>query len=63
MSNNPNNNILLGGNGVVINSQKIKPLILEKVIVKAKKAKEKDGADDVTVQEEKDEVKDDVVYG
>ncbi len=29
-------------NGLVVNAQKIKPLILEKVIVKAKKAKEKD---------------------
>lgn len=39
---NPNNNILLSGNGLVINGQKVKPLILEKVIVKAKKTKERD---------------------
>jgi len=64
MMNNPNNNILLGGNGTVVNSQKIKPLILEKVIVKAKKAKERDGNDEnLTTQEEKDEAKDDTIYG
>lgn len=65
LSNNPNNNILLGGNGAVINSQKIKPLILEKVVVKAKKAKgrdEKDGEENTTVQEEKEDTKEDVVY-
>lgn len=34
--------------GNIIHSQKIKPLILEKVIVKAKKAKEKDdNADEI----------------
>jgi len=37
-------NLLLGSNS--INSQKIKPLILEKVVVKAKKAKEKDQGND-----------------
>jgi hypothetical protein len=64
VSNNPNNNILLGGNGAVINGQKIKPLILEKVIVKAKKAKEKDDRDDNgTVQDDRDDLnKDEVVY-
>ena len=65
LSNNPNNNILLGGNGAVINIQKIKPLILEKVVVKAKKAKgrdEKDGEENTTVQEEKEDTKEDVVY-
>jgi len=35
-------NLLMGASGNVINSQKIKPLILEKVVVKAKKAKEKE---------------------
>jgi len=37
-------NLLMGASGNVINSQKIKPLILEKVVVKAKKAKEKEMA-------------------
>jgi len=37
-------NLLLGSNS--INSQKIKPLILEKVVVKAKKAKEKEATGD-----------------
>ena len=37
---------VLGNNGMVVNAQKIKPLILEKVIVKAKKAKEKDQGND-----------------
>jgi hypothetical protein len=36
----------LSQNGLVVNAQKIKPLILEKVIVKAKKAKEKDDEKD-----------------
>lgn len=40
---NPNN-MLMGASGQFINSQKIKPLILEKVVVKAKKAKEKEQA-------------------
>lgn len=35
-------NVLLNANGTFIQNNKIKPLILEKVIVKAKKAKEKD---------------------
>jgi len=35
-------NLLMGGSSNAINSQKIKPLILEKVVVKAKKAKEKE---------------------
>ena len=43
---NPNNNVLIGTNGVTVNSQKIKPLILEKVIVKAKKTKEKEQNND-----------------
>eukprot|EP00331_Platyophrya_macrostoma_P010334 CAMPEP_0176411950 /NCGR_PEP_ID=MMETSP0127-20121128/3878_1 /TAXON_ID=938130 /ORGANISM="Platyophrya macrostoma, Strain WH" /LENGTH=50 /DNA_ID=CAMNT_0017791577 /DNA_START=178 /DNA_END=330 /DNA_ORIENTATION=- len=34
--------VTLNGNANVIDSQKIRPLVLEKVIVKAKKAKEKD---------------------
>jgi len=36
----------LASNGLTVNAQKIKPLILEKVIVKAKKAKEKDQGND-----------------
>jgi len=39
---NTNPPMSLGGSGSIINSQKIKPLILEKVVVKAKKAKEKE---------------------
>jgi len=35
-------NLMMGGSSNAINSQKIKPLILEKVVVKAKKAKEKE---------------------
>lgn len=38
--------ITADGNVRFINSQKIKPLILEKVIVKAKKTKEKDNTVD-----------------
>jgi len=38
--NSTNSNVLLSGKDSVINSQKIRPFILEKVIVKAKKAKE-----------------------
>ena len=40
-----NNNILFNGNGAIVDAQKIKPLILEKVIVKAKKTKERDQGD------------------
>jgi len=43
---NKNSNVLLSGNNVVVNSQQIKPLIIEKVIVKAKKTKEKDQGDE-----------------
>jgi len=39
---NKNANVLLSGSNVVVNSQQIKPLIIEKVIVKAKKTKERD---------------------
>ncbi len=39
---NPNSNMLIGREGVFVDPDQIKPLILEKVIVKAKKAKEKD---------------------
>ena len=42
MAKTSNSNIFFGGNGVTVEGQKIKPLILEKVIVKAKKTKEKD---------------------
>jgi len=49
---------VLGSNGMVINGQKIKPLILEKVIVKAKKAKEKDQGND-NENEEKPEKEED----
>lgn len=51
----------VSGNGLAINAQKVKPLILEKVVVKAKKAKEKDTKEvdtqeeNVTVVEEKEE--------
>jgi hypothetical protein len=47
-----NNNVLRRGEGVNVNSQRIKPLILEKVIVKAKKSKEKDQLND---NDEKDD--------
>lgn len=53
---NSPNNILLSGNENIVNGQKIKPLILEKVIVKAKKTKEKDDSNN---QDDKDENKDD----
>ena len=43
---NKNANVLLSGSNVVVNSQQIKPLIIEKVIVKAKKTKEKDQNDE-----------------
>jgi hypothetical protein len=43
---NKNSNVLLSGTNVVVNSQQIKPLIIEKVIVKAKKTKEKDQGDE-----------------
>jgi len=39
---NKNANVLLSGSNMVVNSQQIKPLIIEKVIVKAKKTKERD---------------------
>lgn len=35
-----NNNVLMRGNGININTREIKPLIVEKVVVKAKKMKE-----------------------
>lgn len=47
-----NNNVLRRGEGLNVNSQKIKPLVLEKVIVKAKKSKEKDQLND---NDEKDD--------
>lgn len=40
-------NQILSNNGTQINTQKIKPLVLEKVVVKAKKAKEKDQGNDL----------------
>jgi len=45
-------NILLSGNENLINHQKIKPLILEKIIVKAKKSKEKDDDKEVDAKDE-----------
>ncbi len=48
------NPTLLNGNGQVIDASKIKPLILEKVIVKAKKTKDKDDKDDKEEREDKD---------
>jgi len=42
LTGNTSNNVMLNGNGTFVPNNKIKPLILEKVIVKAKKAKEKD---------------------
>jgi len=42
-------NVLMNGNGASVNGQEIKPLVLEKVIVKAKKTKE------VNMDDEKDE--------
>jgi len=41
-----NNNIMMGNNAFTVNSQKIRPLVLEKVVVKAKKAKDKDQGND-----------------
>lgn len=42
---NANSNVFQSKDGLLIDSQKIKPLILDKVIVKAKKTKEKEDAD------------------
>lgn len=53
---NTSNNILMTGNENIINAAKIKPLILEKVIVKAKKTKEKDDSNN---QDDRDENKED----
>lgn len=39
---NANNNMLISSKENMVSSQKIRPFILEKVVVKAKKAKEKD---------------------
>jgi hypothetical protein len=44
--NNSCRNVILNGSGTTINPQDIKPLILEKIIVKAKKTKEVGGCDD-----------------
>ena len=41
------NSIILNGHNIV-NSSKIKPLIIEKVIVKAKKSKDKDNLNEST---------------
>jgi len=41
---NASSNVYLGREGVFVQPEKIKPLVLEKVIVKAKKTKEKDDA-------------------
>lgn len=46
LTGNSTNNVMLNGNGAFVQNNKIKPLILEKVIVKAKKAKEKDFNDE-----------------
>lgn len=43
---NPNNNVFKTGNGLNVDVKAIKPLIVEKVIVKAKKIKEKAGGDE-----------------
>jgi len=42
VSNNANNNMLISSKENFVPTQKIRPFILEKVVVKAKKAKEKD---------------------
>ena len=60
--NSGGNMITMNGNANFISCQKIRPLILEKVIVKAKKTKEKEssvdadenGRDDVTQTKEED---------
>jgi len=44
-------NVIINGNGTVVNASEVKPLILEKVIVKAKKTKDRD-ANDEAFQEE-----------
>lgn len=46
LTGNTMNNPILGSNGIPVNAQKIKPLILEKVVVKAKKAKEKEAGNE-----------------
>jgi hypothetical protein len=46
LTGNTSANVMLNGNGTFVQNNKIKPLILEKVIVKAKKAKEKDFNDE-----------------
>jgi hypothetical protein len=46
---NANNNMLISSKDNMVPSQKIRPFILEKVVVKAKKAKEKDADDSENV--------------
>jgi len=48
---NGNSNVFQGKDGLIVDAQKIKPLILEKVIVKAKKTKEKDDFEVKTLNE------------
>jgi hypothetical protein len=45
LNTNANSNVFQSKDGLLIDSQKIKPLILDKVIVKAKKTKEREDAD------------------
>lgn len=48
---NASSNVIMNGNGTIVNASEVKPLILEKVIVKAKKTKDRD-ANDEAFQEE-----------
>ena len=59
---NPNM-VTVDGNVNFIQSQKIKPLVLEKVVVKAKKTKEKDNAGDAdeNAQEEMEQEREDAI--
>lgn len=49
VSSNANNNMLISSKDNMVPGPKIRPFILEKVVVKAKKAKEKDAEDSENV--------------
>jgi len=54
VSNNANNNMLISSKENFVPTQKIRPFILEKVVVKAKKAKEKDADESENVFQDDD---------
>jgi pyruvoyl-dependent arginine decarboxylase (PvlArgDC) len=55
LNSNSNNTVLIGNNGYIVNAQRVKPLILEKVVVKAKKAKESFADEAAEAAEEKED--------